>query len=189
MDLITVFKEFRPIETKNMRLRKLKREDAVDFYSYYQNKEVYRYLNWNGPISLEESYQYIDTWNRGPFEGRIICFAVSDRITDKIIGSISLGGFEGRMAEVGYELSADYWRKGIMSDAMQEVLKIGFKKLDLLRIHAFVSEKNEASKRLLEKFGFQKEGRLRLFDCHLVTGECRDVDVYSLLQKEFLKDE
>ena len=126
-------------------------------------------------------------WNEGPEDGRTLCFAIADLETDTIIGSISLGGFEGRMAEVGYELSADFWRRGIMSDAICEMLSIGFNQLDLLRVHAFVTRENEASTFLLKKLGFQFEGCLRLFDCHLVTGECRDVDIYSILKDEFCR--
>jgi len=185
MDLEKVFNEFQSVETGKMRLRKLRPEDAPDFFQYYSNEVVYRYLNWNGPSTLEHAYEIIETWNQGPKEGRILCFAIADLETDKIIGSISLGGFEGRMAEVGYELSAEFWRRGIMSDAIHEILAIGFNQLDLLRIHAFVSLENEASTFLLKKLGFQFEGRLRLFDCHLVTGECRDADMYSLLKDEF----
>ena len=58
MDLKKVFDEFQPIETGKMRLRKLRSEDAPDLLRYYLNEEVYRYLNWNGPETLEQSHEY-----------------------------------------------------------------------------------------------------------------------------------
>ncbi|MBB6625589.1 GNAT family N-acetyltransferase [Clostridium gasigenes] len=60
-----------------------------------------------------------------------------------------------------------------------------FKKLELVRIQAFVCEENIASKNILEKFNFKEEGYLRNFECHNVTGECMDMYVYALLNTEF----
>lgn len=54
-----------------------------------------------------------------------------------------------------------------------------------MRIQAFVSDENIASKLLLKKFTFKEEGYLRKFECHSVTGECKDMWLYSLLNTEF----
>ena len=45
---------FPTIQTKQIQLRKLKPEDAINLYNYYSNEKVYRYLDWNGPESLEK---------------------------------------------------------------------------------------------------------------------------------------
>jgi ribosomal-protein-alanine N-acetyltransferase len=96
-----------------------------------------------------------------------------------------LNNFEGRRAEIGYELSEDHWQRGIMSEAMKEVLKLGFKQLKLTRIQAFVCEENIASKYLLKKFNFQEEGYLRLYEYHEVNRECKDMYIYAILKNEF----
>lgn len=180
-----MLKEFPEIEGKKIRLRKLKLEDANELFKYYSNENVYRYLDWNGPETLEKSYEVIKIWNKGYIDGWIIRFAIVNKVTDKIIGTIFLSQFEGRRAEIGYELSEGYWRKGIMSEAMQEVISFGFKKLRLVRIQAFVCEENIASRNLLKKFNFKEEGYLRKFECHSVTGECKDMYIYGLLNTEF----
>ncbi|MFJ3390385.1 MULTISPECIES: GNAT family N-acetyltransferase [unclassified Lysinibacillus] len=99
-----------------------------------------------------------------------------------------LSEFEGKRAEIGYELSEDYWHRGIMSEAVKAVLSIGFDQLGLVRIQAIVTEENIASKKLLSKFNFKEEGCLRQFECHSVTGECKDMLIYSLLHTEFPKN-
>ncbi|MFE6169505.1 GNAT family N-acetyltransferase [Viridibacillus arvi] len=178
-------KEFPVIETQTIRLRKLRLEDAPALLKYYSNENVYRNLDWNGPETLERSYEVIKLWNKGYDAGWIIRFAIADKVTDEIIGTIFLSEFEGKRAEIGYELSEQYWRRGIMSEAVHEVLSIGFNHLDLVRIQAFVSNENIASKVLLKKFNFKEEGYLRKFECHSVTGECKDMWLYSLLNTEF----
>lgn len=54
----------------------------------------------------------------------------------------------------------------------------------VLRLQAFVQTQNKASRRVLEKVGFQKEGLLRKYSN--VKGEIHDVFVYSLLSSDLL---
>jgi [ribosomal protein S5]-alanine N-acetyltransferase len=185
MKFAKFLREFPVIETKNVRLRKLRLEDAPELVDYYSNENVYRYLDWNGPETLEKSYEIIQMWNEGYDEGWIIRFAIADKETDKIIGTVFLSEFEGKRAEIGYELSENYWRRGIMSEAICEVLSLGFKQLGLTRIQAFVSDENIASKDMLKKFNFKEEGFLRQFESHNVTDEIRDMYIYGLLSTEF----
>lgn len=74
-----------------------------------------------------------------------------------------------------------------MSEAVQEVLSIGFNQLGLVRIQATVTDENIASKKLLTKFNFKEEGNLKQYECHSVTGECKDMLIYGLLHTEFQK--
>lgn len=185
MEFTKIFEKFPIVETQKIRLRQLTEEDACDLLEYYSNENVYQHLDWNGPETLERSYKVIDIWNKGYSEGWIIRFAIADIVTNKVIGTIFLSEFEGKRAEVGYELSEKYWRRGIMSEALNEVLKIGFNQLELTRIQAFVCKENEGSMKMLEKYNFIKEGYLRQYECHSVTGECKDMYVFGLLNTEF----
>ncbi|MGE7908398.1 GNAT family N-acetyltransferase [Lysinibacillus xylanilyticus] len=187
MDFAKVLKEFPVLKTDKILLRKLRLEDAPALKEYYSNENVYRYLDWNGPETLERSFEIINLWNKGYDEGWIIRFAIADKETDEIIGTIFLNEFEGKRAEIGYELSENYWRRGIMSEAIREVLSFGFNQLGLVRIQAFVCSENVASTKILKKFEFKEEGCLRQYECHSVTGECKDMWVYSLLNTEFQK--
>ncbi|TVX93778.1 GNAT family N-acetyltransferase [Paenibacillus agilis] len=187
MDFTTIFTSFPVIEGQKLRLRELRAADAPALLDYYSNENVYRYLDWHGPETLEESYKVIEFWNKGYHDGWLIRFAIADKETDKIIGTIFLTEIEDVRAEIGYELSENYWRRGMMSEALQEVLALGFNQLGLVRIQAFVSDENTGSKEMLKKFNFKEEGYLRQYECHSVTNECRDMWVYSLLRSEFQK--
>jgi ribosomal-protein-alanine N-acetyltransferase len=185
MNLVKILTEIPTIESKAVVLRKIRVDDAPALYQYYNNKNVYQYLDWNGPSSAEHAVEIIERWNKGFVDGWIIRFAIADRETDKIIGTIFLNNFEEKRAEIGYELSEAYWRKGMMSDAMKLVLELGFHKLGFVRIQAFVCDENIGSKQLLKKLRFIEEGYLRQYECHSVTGECKDMYIYSLLKDDF----
>jgi ribosomal-protein-serine acetyltransferase len=88
-------------------------------------------------------------------------------------------------ASVGYWLSEKHQGKGLMSEALNLVLKLAFKTLNLNRVSANVNEKNDLSKKLLEKHGFKLEGIGRMARCKY--GKFCDDHVYGLLRKEYGK--
>jgi RimJ/RimL family protein N-acetyltransferase len=65
-----------------------------------------------------------------------------------------------RSAEIGYWLGEDYWGRGIVTEAVRAFTDWGFANFDLSRIYAGVFEWNPASARVLEKAGFEFEGRM-----------------------------
>lgn len=164
------------------RLRKLREGDAAALHRYYSDPRVYRHLDWQGPGSEEDARSAIARWNQGFAEGWIVRFGIADRATDELVGTVFLNGFEGRRAEVGYELAADRWRRGIMSEALRAVLDFGFGPLGRTRIQATVAPGNAASAALLEKHGFVCEGLLRQYEEHFVTKEIKDMRLFALVR-------
>ena len=61
---------------------------------------------------------------------------------------------DNKKAEVGYDLNPLFQRKGIMSEALKNIIAFGFNELRLNKIEAFTHKENESSKNLLEKNGF-----------------------------------
>ncbi|MFZ1801124.1 MAG: GNAT family N-acetyltransferase [Chitinophagaceae bacterium] len=64
-------------------------------------------------------------------------------------------------AEIGYWLGEQYWNKGIISKALNEVVKIAFDQFDITRVFASSFIHNIASQKVLEKAGFQLEAVLK----------------------------
>ncbi len=85
-----------------------------------------------------------------------------------------------RTAELGYWLAEPFWRRGIMSSAVRAIVHYGFAQLPLERIEAYVFANNPASVRVLEKAGFDYEGRLRRNV--IKDGEILDSLVYARLR-------
>lgn len=62
--------------------------------------------------------------------------------------------------EIGFILHPEYWRKGIGSEGMEGFLKSFWEtRQDVESIKADVDPRNDASLRLLQKFGFVETGR------------------------------
>ncbi|MAE85332.1 MAG: GNAT family N-acetyltransferase [Flammeovirgaceae bacterium] len=61
---------------------------------------------------------------------------------------------------IGYWIGEPYWGKGIATEAILQMVDHGFKTLGLIKIQAGVFHHNAASIKVLEKTGFQLEGRL-----------------------------
>ena len=66
-----------------------------------------------------------------------------------------------RSAEIGYWIGQAFWGRGIATDALIAVTDHAFANYDICRIFAHVFDWNGASARVLEKAGYQLEGRLR----------------------------
>jgi RimJ/RimL family protein N-acetyltransferase len=66
-----------------------------------------------------------------------------------------------RSAELGYWLGETYWGRGIATAAARTVADWAFELPDLARLEARVFAWNEASCRVLEKAGFQREACMR----------------------------
>lgn len=96
-------------------------------------------------------------------QGRSLSWAI--RAPDGgLIGGIGFDGLQvgvSHRAELGYWLAKSWRKRGIMTDAVRNVAAFAFTELGLIRITAYVFDFNVGSARVLEKSGFQLEGRLR----------------------------
>ncbi|MDR2234843.1 MAG: GNAT family N-acetyltransferase [Chryseobacterium sp.] len=87
-------------------------------------------------------------------------------------------------AELFYSLRNEADKcKGLMTEALKEVLHFGFHNMNLHRIEALVADWNIPSVKLLLRYGFTKEGTRR--EDYIVDGNYENSDCYSLLQWEW----
>ena len=86
-----------------------------------------------------------------------------------------------KKAELGFWLLPKYWGKGIVAEAVKEIMVYAFERLGLHRVEAYVETENENSKRALEKLGFQKEGVMR--DVEMKNGRFISLAIYARLEK------
>jgi ribosomal-protein-alanine N-acetyltransferase len=87
-------------------------------------------------------------------------------------------------AEIGYWITDESRRgEGLMTEAMKAILHYGFEVMRLHRMEAFIGPDNFPSLKLVQRFGFQKEGVLR--EHYQVDGRMEDSVAYGLLRHEF----
>ena len=86
------------------------------------------------------------------------------------------------LAEIGYALSTPYQRRGIMPQALNLLLDELFARTSLRRIEARCAVENVGSQKVLERVGFQREGRLR--DYFVLRGRALDNFLYAVLRSD-----
>lgn len=106
-------------------------------------------------------------------------------LADKLVGCIGLHGLSkpNRRASLGYWLSKNCQKKGIMTRSVKAFIDYSFKTLNLNRIGLEASTKNISSCAVAERLGFVKEGIVRQFE--FVDGRFLDCQVYSILKSEW----
>jgi ribosomal-protein-alanine N-acetyltransferase len=168
----------------------LKLVEPADYKTIYQTLSAGEVIELFGLKSTEEYSEAkaklekgITTYNRS-----FVYFYLTKKGSPKTIGWIGYHTFctDHDRAEIGYYLmEEEYKGKGIMSEVMPHILDYGFEKMNLHRIEACVGPANEPSNKLMQKFGFTKEGLLR--EHYLRDGIYHDSLIYSLLRKEYLE--
>jgi ribosomal-protein-alanine N-acetyltransferase len=80
---------------------------------------------------------------------------------EPLVGGVTLSNVRRRAAQfanLGYWMGQHYAGRGLMTEAVTQVIDYAFETLGLHRIHAAFLPGNIASRRVLEKNGFQEEG-------------------------------
>jgi RimJ/RimL family protein N-acetyltransferase len=96
--------------------------------------------------------------------------------------TLAVASWEHGIAEIGYALSEPYQNRGIMTVALADLLGRLFRRTVLERIEARCAVGNRASQRVLERLGFELEGRLRGY--FELDGKRVDNWLYSILRGE-----
>ncbi len=90
--------------------------------------------------------------------------------------------WEHGLAEIGYALSTPYQRRGITREALEQLVTDLFRRTSIERIEARCAIENEASMKVLEAVGFQREGVLRGY--FELAGRRVDNYLYSVLRAD-----
>lgn len=180
-----VFNQFPQIETERLILKEIKPEHDKELFHFFSDREVLRYYDINPLKDLEESKKLIDLFTKNFNNEAGIRWGICLKEDGTIIGTCGYHNWSKGFlrAEVGYELSKEYWRKGIMSEVLKAIITYGFNKMELNRIEALVEPKNIASKEILKKIGFKEEGLLREYA--FFRNELVDLVMLSILKREF----
>ena len=179
------FSEFPILETDRLILRRIVPDDIEDWLAILQNEDVRRYL-----VDMEDNTVFDDVreiigWADSIYREQTgIRWAITVKPDTTMIGSCGFHVYraENRSLEIGYELSRNYWRRGIMTEALAAVLAFCFEQLNVHRIEADVTAGNVASAELLKSLGFIHEGTWR--DKVHIRGR-----FFSLWQFGLLEDE
>lgn len=172
-------------ENQLVRLREPRLTDANELLRITNDPEVMKYYGMEPYQELTKAEEEIN-WFLSLFKencgGR---WVIADKITDQYIGDIGLFHFQPKhnRIEIGFKLKKEYWRKGIMSFSIREILHFGFHHNHYNRIEALVDKRNVGCLKTLERCGFQREGLLREYECEY--GHYVDLYMLSMLKSEY----
>jgi len=173
------------LKTKRLTLRPWKLSDLDDFYDYCKVDGVGQMAGWLPHENKEVSLRILNN-----FISEKKTFAII--FNGKAIGSIEiekynekdLPEYDNKLGrEIGYVLSKDYWGKGLMPEAVKEVIKYLFEveKLDFIACGHFLD--NHQSERVQQKCGFK---HLKIVKYETRCGKIVDSWISILEAKDYL---
>lgn len=174
------FTQFPTLHTPRLLLREVTPDDAAAFFKMRSDERVMRYLGRPLQKDISEAQKHIVAYQEGFQQNEAINWVVCLRERpDLLIGTIGFWKMDktNHRTEIGYALSADYWRQGIMDEAMTAAIEYCFKVLDFHSIEANTDPENDASGGILEKHGFVQEAYFR--ENFYFEGAFLDSRIYS----------
>lgn len=134
-------------------------------------------------LDTQQPQRWIENQGRFRASGRGWSFAIVERASGEVAGGIGIAHrHPPGAAEPGYWLLPEQRGKGLATRATRLVCAWVFEEQGIARVQASVEPWNEASQRVLERVGFQREGLLRSYASW--RGSRQDVYLYSLLPGE-----
>ena len=168
------------LHTERLILRPWQQEDLDDFYAYASVDGVGQMAGWKPHENKEESQRILNSFIEHKWT-----FALEYQ--GKAIGSLGIEKYNEekfpefankRCREIGYVLSKEYWGRGLMPEAVTEVIRYLFEDvgLDVILCGHFLW--NHQSARVQEKCGFRHYANGR-FETRLGTIEDDEVNILT----------
>ena len=174
------------LETERLILRRFVPEDAETMYrNWASDPEVTRFLTWPTHSDVEITKKVLSEWI--PLYERKDYYHWTITLREDI--SEPIGTIHGQMDNnidsvmVGYCLSQSKWHKGIMSEALSEVMRFFFEDVGVNRVCSYHDPRNPHSGMVMTHCGMKFDGTLRSSDRNNM-GIC-DASWYSMLRSEY----
>ncbi len=167
-------------------LREQSLEDTTAFFQYYSDPDVARHILASNPKTLPEAHGEIMYCRNLFYQKSGIYWSIARKDNDQMIGAVGLYiNNNHHRAEICYDLAKEYWRQGIITEAIRQVLEFSFNTIDIQRMEAQTIKENEASTGVLKKLGFVHEGELSNY--RYFQGQSYDIEMYAITPKMFIQ--
>jgi ribosomal-protein-alanine N-acetyltransferase len=158
------------------------RTDAAEFLALTRRSRAF-YRGLAAPPTTPAAFA---SWCRSGRTPPQIELLVRRRADDAILGSVQLSQISrGRFqsAYLGYWIGAPFARQGFMAEALELTLRYAFGPLHLHRLEANLQPDNVASRRLVQRIGFQQEGYSPRY--LKIGGRWRDHERWAILAEDW----
>ncbi len=179
------------LETERLLLRRWRESDAEEAFAHWMNDpDVTKYLTWTPHGDIELTRALLKMWEEESGEPHIYHWAIVLKEGNVLIGDIAVlraDEFQER-GTIGYCMGKAWWGKGIMTEALSEVLRYCFEEVGFFRIDGEHAAENLGSSRVMEKCGLAYEGTRREYFRCPTTGERVDIVERGILREEYFKN-
>ncbi|WP_438350424.1 GNAT family N-acetyltransferase [Paenibacillus sp. FA6] len=169
------------LQTQRLVLRKMKASDSASLFTIWSDPEVTKFMNINSFTDESQAVDMIEILDKLYRENRAIRYSIIELESNEIIGSCGYNSldFSNAKAEIGYDISKDFWGKGYAKEAILSLMDYAFSALEFNRIEAKVEPENINSIKVLQKLNFTFEGTMR--KCEKSKEKFIDLSTYSKL--------
>ena len=141
------------LETERLFLRAPRLEDAKHVAALANDKRIAENTRrLPHPYTRSDAEDFISSLNAGE-----IAFLIT-RHDDVIVGACGIAAQDDAVPEIGYWLGVKHWGRGYATEAVRALIDYAFTELDHDALQAGARVTNPASRRILEKCGFQWTG-------------------------------
>lgn len=175
------------LETERLILRPWEDSDAEDLYIYATDPDVGPITGWPMHKSIDESCDVIKNVLNGP-EAYAICLKEDGRAIGDI--ELELNGHTAMTdrddeCELGFWLGKQFWGRGIMPEAANELLRRAFEDLGMQKVWCGYYDGNNKSRRVQEKCGFKYQCTNENVDVPLMH-EKRTEHIYMMTKEDWM---
>jgi RimJ/RimL family protein N-acetyltransferase len=143
------------LETERLILRAPKLEDAKHVAALANDKRIAENTRRiPHPYARADAEDFISAVNVPNGE---IAFLITTR-KGVPVGACGVAGYDEAAPEIGYWLGAPFWNRGFATEAVRALIDFAFTELEYDSLSAGARVTNPASRRILEKCGFQWTG-------------------------------
>ena len=174
------------LETARLRLEPLTASDARALFAILSDAEAMQFWHSLPLVRPATAAEIVASQLAAMADGHFLYWTVW-RGSDAI-GSVDLSNldFTHHRGEIGFLFRRDQWGCGYAREAVEAVIAHAFGALRLERLESRMLAANRRAKRLVQRLGFQPEGRLT---GHILKdGARQDVDVFGRLNLSATKN-
>lgn len=158
--------KFPYLESQNLIIRLATADDAQSLLELHLENDFDHFRPWRPTLPYQAHTK--EFWMRKIanslqefIQGKSVHFIFHRKEDSRIMGCLNFGNFERgafQNCRLGYKTHKDFAGKGLTSEALEVAIKYLFETLHFHRIEANFIPSNQASKRVLEKLGFEFAG-------------------------------
>jgi ribosomal-protein-alanine N-acetyltransferase len=178
---MSLFDPFPAFETPRLLLRSVAPDDAAEMFRIGADPRVARFTGKAPPASLEVIREKIEKMLAQLRADEGITWVLVERESGAYLGTAGIWRWDkpNFRAEIGYGIDPRAWGRGLTTEALAPIVRLGFERLALHSLEALIHPDNQGSIRVMEKLGFRREAHLR--ENHFNQGVFEDTLVYSRL--------